>query len=577
MLVVELKKDIVGVKVSRKAPPITHLLFADDILIFGQANMQHVNNILQIIKEFGNLPGQMLNFEKSCVYFSNNLSPYTCDTLANALNMSLVVDSEKYLGAPLLLGHSKLNFWRGHKTGKGIKFIAWDNINKSKDLGGIGFRDLETFNISLICKLVWKIISDNDELWIQILRAKCGTRINIWMDNWVIGLGHPPVSADGLVNTVSYTYGSDIFHEGTRNWKESPIHYLFEPISASKILDMNVPVIGNDTLIWFLDRKGLFSVKSVYNVMTRQSEVVTGTYVIPQQVWKTLWKIKLPHKVKLFVWKCIQDIVPTRDKLSRYKCGIETHSWFFYRVISWFHTRANLNFGTEISTESLNKLLMVFVWSIWKDRCSKKFQNHDPNRVMTLDNINKMVYYVPSHAVNLNTQLQIHKWKPPDFGYLKINIDASFFKESLQGGTRLIIRNFAGHCHGVQGQYFNVGMMQGIEVELECKALTASVSLAVTRSLTHVVFEYDNEVLIKSINEQVPCVHWMNQGLVLNIKFLLNKIRHWKCNSVRRTSNTVADKIAKKARSTKLSFEFFNEYPSGIQGWITQDYDVSSI
>ncbi|XP_026417489.1 uncharacterized protein LOC113312969 [Papaver somniferum] len=49
LIFAEHNKSIIGIKASRKSPPISHMLFADYILIFGQANMQHIDKILQIL------------------------------------------------------------------------------------------------------------------------------------------------------------------------------------------------------------------------------------------------------------------------------------------------------------------------------------------------------------------------------------------------------------------------------------------------------------------------------------------------------------------------------------------------
>ncbi|XP_026436221.1 uncharacterized protein LOC113334099 [Papaver somniferum] len=481
----------------------------------------------------------------------NNLSPNDCSALASALNMSLVTDFEKYLGAPLLLGHSKRNFWWGHKTGKGIKFIGWDNINLPKDQGGLGFRYLEKFNIALICKLVWKIVTEHDEFWVNILSAKYFKDYSILHlqklnenYSWIWrGLDHPPRPFEGLVNTISYTTISE----------------LFIADDASKIIDMNIPLIGFDVLIWLPDRKGQFSVKSVYNVLTDRTNLPVSNQHVPNQVWRSLWKVALPHKVKLFVWKCMKDIIPTKDKLSRYKpeievhcslynCPVETSEHLFldcpYARSIWLadniNVGINIAFGSGIDRQDINRLLMVASWTIWKDRCSKDV-----------------------------------KWIPPDYEFLKCNIDASFKNETLQGGLGLIIRDFAGTSIAVQGIHINEGMRVGIEVEeLKCKAMKEVVALEIKLKMKKVIFESDSEVLVKSINGPGYFVHWLNQSFILDIKFMLSFIESWRCISVRRDANSVADKIAKRARVMGVCFNFKTDLPLEIQEWIDQDKPV---
>ncbi|XP_026397062.1 uncharacterized protein LOC113291782 [Papaver somniferum] len=376
LLVAETNKTITGIKVSRKAPPISHLLFDDDILIFGQANMQHVDHILHTLQEFRKLSGQILNFDKSYVYFSNNLSPNDCVILAQALNMSLVSDSEKYLGAPLLLGHSKIK--------------SFDPIMQSFEA---------RLTITLAPLSIKQILTEQDELWVQILNAKyfynssilhlqklndncswiwrniykcieiikrnsiwdvrCGTKVKIWLDNWVIGLYHPPLPAEGLINTISYIYVSDLFIHGTRDLNVHLVYYLFSTESAESILAITILDIGTDNLIWMPDRKGQFSVKSAYNVISSHSNANTGAQVVPSQ-----------------------------------------HGSLKNWVISWFSAGNNLIFGSGITRKEINKLLMVL------------------------------------------------RRKPPDCGYIKINLDASFLQENFQGGIRLIARNFAGKSIG---------------------------------------------------------------------------------------------------------------------------------
>ncbi|CAN0887145.1 Uncharacterized mitochondrial protein AtMg00310 [Linum grandiflorum] len=46
------------------------------------------------------------------------------------------------------------SFWWGTKTtrGKGVVWVRWECLCKKKDHGGIGFKDLRGFNLSMIDK-----------------------------------------------------------------------------------------------------------------------------------------------------------------------------------------------------------------------------------------------------------------------------------------------------------------------------------------------------------------------------------------------------------------------------------------
>lgn len=66
---------IQGIKISRKAPQVSRLLFADDFLVFARADIQNVTNLLQVIKSFSDISDQQINFQKSAVFFSKNMHP----------------------------------------------------------------------------------------------------------------------------------------------------------------------------------------------------------------------------------------------------------------------------------------------------------------------------------------------------------------------------------------------------------------------------------------------------------------------------------------------------------------------
>lgn len=50
--------------------------------------------------------------------------------------------------------------------------MAWDILCKSKQDGGLGFRNLQTFNDALLGKQCWRIINNEGSLMARTLKAK---------------------------------------------------------------------------------------------------------------------------------------------------------------------------------------------------------------------------------------------------------------------------------------------------------------------------------------------------------------------------------------------------------------------
>uniref|UniRef100_A0A8R7UQZ0 Reverse transcriptase domain-containing protein n=1 Tax=Triticum urartu TaxID=4572 RepID=A0A8R7UQZ0_TRIUA len=92
-----------GIILGTGCPPIHSLMFADDLLICGQATVDEATHMLQILQRFCNLSGQMPNWSKSAIIFSRNVNAINKEGIKRIFPVQDISDSSIYLGHPLIL------------------------------------------------------------------------------------------------------------------------------------------------------------------------------------------------------------------------------------------------------------------------------------------------------------------------------------------------------------------------------------------------------------------------------------------------------------------------------------------
>jgi hypothetical protein len=98
---------IQGLRVCRRAPEITHLLFADDSLLFFCAQEEQAVRLKVALERYCKATGQLINFGKCSILFNEKQDPAVIDHVKNQLNVNKVTFEAKYLSLPTPGGRLK--------------------------------------------------------------------------------------------------------------------------------------------------------------------------------------------------------------------------------------------------------------------------------------------------------------------------------------------------------------------------------------------------------------------------------------------------------------------------------------
>ena len=60
-----------------------------------------------------------------------------------------------------------------------IAWVKWEIICKTKEVGGLGIRDIQNFNTALLVKWKWRLGTEDNGLWKQVIESKYGSWRNL--------------------------------------------------------------------------------------------------------------------------------------------------------------------------------------------------------------------------------------------------------------------------------------------------------------------------------------------------------------------------------------------------------------
>ncbi|XP_042964739.1 uncharacterized protein LOC122298962 [Carya illinoinensis] len=224
---------IVRFSQARGTPLISHLMYADDIIIFANGGKKSMRGLMEVLNLYETWTGQILNKNKSAILFSKKISDPRKSSIIRMIGFSEGSFPFNYLGVPIVMGRLKVcdfgdligrfnkkvagwkmkllstggrvillrhvlssmathlmvvlhvphgvyvalnrimsSFFWGDFEGKGKrKWVAWKYTCQPTEEGGLGIRDFEEVQRALHMKFAWHLLQGHS-LWADFFRGK---------------------------------------------------------------------------------------------------------------------------------------------------------------------------------------------------------------------------------------------------------------------------------------------------------------------------------------------------------------------------------------------------------------------
>nr|XP_023874649.1 uncharacterized protein LOC111987174 [Quercus suber] len=327
---------------------VSHLLFADDTLIFCDADLDQILILRMILIWFEVVSGLKINFGKS------ELVPvgavHNIELLLIVLGCKQGTLPMKYLGLPLGAKVKDKTIWNPILEKMERRLAEWKRLYLSKE--------------ALLGKWLWRFGIEKDAFWRQVIEVKYGcvwrgwctrsvngpygvglwkninrgwpsfswhilydigdgSRVKFWQDRWCgetsLAISYPELfrfcrdKEASVAALIKYTNGVlvwDIsFFRGVHARELKAMSSFLDTIYGSSIRGF-----GEDKMCWMPSRDKGFKVNDYYRILVGSTDICFP--------WKSIWKQKIPSRVAFFVWTAALGKCLTIDNLRKRKVWI---------------------------------------------------------------------------------------------------------------------------------------------------------------------------------------------------------------------------------------------------------------
>ena len=234
-------------------------------------------------------------------------------------------------------------FWWG-STGsrRRIHWTGWEDLCLPKVFRGMRFINLKIFNVALLAKQCWRMLKEKDSLLHRVFKAKyfskCsfleaytggnasytwrslwgpksllleglqwrignGRKVKAWDDKWLQTQGvitRPFLGVEFNPDLLVHA----LIDDSKEEWNAELIKLMFSAEAATEIT--KIPLSTRDivdTLIWWPNKRGCFTVKTAYWLGMLGIVDYRGGNNMMEDVawWKKVWSLNILPKMKHFL------------------------------------------------------------------------------------------------------------------------------------------------------------------------------------------------------------------------------------------------------------------------------------
>jgi ribonuclease HI len=405
---------------------------------------------------------------------------------------------------------------------------------------------------------------------------------------------------------MNYTKVSQLIDPYSGLWDEPRLRELFLTVDVNRILQIPLNTQGFDDFIaWNHTKHGRFTVRSAYYLQwkhkfgPRAGQLSMPGSSVNNPVWKSLWKLKIPGKVKIFIWRAMHGIIPVKSILVNrhvgtsgqcpicyqaaedimhllFKCPTAADLWGALGISSAINEAVTIDRSGSAVLEflftrkesqmpgfqnlGLKETIAVGAWYLWWIR---RQRTHD-EPIPPMHHCKMSILTITANAAKIrkNSTHTAQRWSRPGHRQVKVNVDGSFHIDSHTGAIGAILRDHEGRFIAASTTY------------IEAMAIREGLALAVRLGCNNVQAESD---LMETIEACTGAEAWWGESSAVfadcvDLMTLIGEVQFLYCP---REANGAAHELARACFNDKISCNWVDEAPSSILSKLIEDVTIS--